>query len=141
MTARSDSAVPVRRVWLVLALLAGLVAMHGLSDGPAAAASLSAAAATAGVAVAPSPHTARAGVMKADHGGSLPGSPMHHGPTVEGQHLCLAVVAVVTPVLAGPPGRFHPRDVASLLAFRTGPGGASTDRAPPDLHELCVSRT
>lgn len=120
---------------LVLALLAGLVAMHGLS----------------GTALAGPTHQGMPATgMNMDLVGGpaalgpLPAAPApdapHHGPKASGQHPCLAMpaasvdlVAAVEMLAPAPP---QPQQATALAADQ-----GRADRAPPDLHDLCVSRT
>lgn len=82
--------------------------------------------------------------MPAVHG-NLPASPApdmpHHRPAASGHHPCLAAPAagihLGAPAGAAPPALPHQRDpAASGVPFR-----ARADRTPPDLDDLCVSRT
>jgi len=120
---------------LVLTLLAGLVAMHGLS----------------GTALADATHQVMpVAVMSMDmagghaaHGAApaapAPDSP-HHGPAASGHHPCLAApahrVALDAPAGLAAAVLPLPRHAAGCAPTR-----ARADRAPPDLNDLCVSRT
>jgi len=121
---------------LVFALLAGLLAMHGLSGTAQAAAT---------------PHYLPAAVMAMDmsaehavHGQSpaapAPNTP-HHGPYATGHQPCLAALAAGV-VLDAPA---EATNAAGLLSQRVAaaaaPARAPADRSSPDLNELCISRT
>lgn len=122
---------------LVLALLAGLVAMHGLT----------------GTASAANKPQARPAVMvmvmdvSAGHAarGATPAAPAphgpHHGPAATGHHPCLVVPAAGAELDAPAASALAPAAPAPAMvaaAFRTA---ARADRAPPDLNRLCISRT
>ena len=119
---------------LVLAVLAGLLAMHGLS----------------GTAAVSRSHQAMSTAMSSDipvargtHG-VTPGTPApaepHHGPSANGHHPCLAAPAGGAPWLT-------PADTATRIEWpplRAVPAAAARARDyrdPPDLIDLCVSRT
>lgn len=126
-------------VVLVLALLAGLIAMHGLSGtalpGPTGQVMLVAdmsAVMSADMAGGPAAHGAPPAVP-------VPDGP-HHGSAAGGQHPCLAApadgVALDTPNGTAAAALPQPQHAAGYAPARSRP-----DRAPPDLNELCVSRT
>ena len=120
---------------LVLALLAGLLAMHGLS----------------GTALAdPMPQVVPVAVMGVDMAsrpvvdGALPAAPApdspHHGGAANGHHPCLAIPAAVVG-LAAAADTAAPALGLPHQALVSAPTRARADRAPPDLNDLCVSRT
>lgn len=119
---------------LVLALLAGLVAMHGLS----------------GTALADPTHQVMPGAMGMDvameHAahGALPAAPAphgpHHGPGASGHHPCLAAPPAAV-ALDAPADTAAPALPQTQHATGYAPTRARPDRAPPDLNDLCVSRT
>jgi len=116
-------------------MLAGLVAMHGLS----------------GTALAGPKHLAMpAAVLSMDmaagqgaHGsppaGPAPNDP-HHGPTASGHHPCLAAPAASVDLVA-PADMVAPARRLVQQAATFAPARARADRAPPDPTDLCVSRT
>ncbi len=120
---------------LVLALLAGLVAMHGLSG-----------TALAGPAHQSRPVAAMGADMAGGHAahGAVPAAPArdgpHHGPAASGHHPCVAApaagVALDAPADTAAAALPLPQHAAGYAPTRARP-----DRAPPDLNDLCVSRT
>ena len=117
---------------LVLALLAGLVAMHGLSG-----------IATAGATHQVIPVAAMDADMASSHAAPPvappPDSP-HHGSDASAHHPCLAApvaaVALAAPADMNAAALSVPRHSAG-----SPPARARADRSPPDLNDLCVSRT
>lgn len=118
---------------LVLAVFAGLLSMHVLS----------------GIALADATHRAMppsvAGMHGAggdvDHG--VPAAPPpdgpHHGADASGHHPCLATPAAGVAV-AAPTAKATPA-LPARLARTAAPARNQVERAPPDLNDLCVSRT
>ncbi|MCA1712257.1 MAG: DUF6153 family protein [Actinobacteria bacterium] len=130
------------RVAAVLAVVAGLLAMHGLTApawAAAAAAASSRPAAGAETAM-PGMTTGGGAVHHAAPGNRAPASP-HHGPAARDHHPCLAVPA--TSVAFTSPGAARAPAPPALPALTTAAAtpGARLERAPPDLNGLCVSRT
>jgi hypothetical protein len=123
-----------RRAVLVLALIAGLFAMHGLSGTALAAPAhwgMTAAMGMDGAAGRPAD-----GVRPAIPASNMP----HHGPAANGHHPCVAAPASGAPV--GPLTGAAPAPLSQPRRGReAAPAGARADRAPPDLHGLCISRT
>ncbi len=121
---------------LVLALLAGLVAMHGLPG-----------TALAGPTHQVMPVASISMDMAGGHTthGALPAAPApdrpHHGPAASGHHPCeaapAAAVALATPADTKAAALPPPRHAAAGCP----PARARAARAPPDLNGLRVSRT
>lgn len=124
------------RAVLVLALLAGLVAMHGLTGTASAETTRLGTPATA-MGMGTAAGLASRGALHAP----APHSP-HHGPSAAAHHPCLASVPTAGAVLETPADA-----VAAALAVARIPvadpasARARADRAPPDLDRLGISRT
>jgi hypothetical protein len=130
------------RFLVPLAALAGLFAMHGMSDhgtaGPGAVAGISATRAASALAPTDMP------VTSAGHhqiGDELPSWPSHeHGIDVAG--LCLAIIGAVLLIGSALVRRWHNTLPAWPLGFSRGLVTAACRRAakPPDLLALSIQR-
>lgn len=120
---------------MVLALLAGLVAMHVLSGT---------------VLAGDAQESTMADAMSGDVGGGtaahggVPVSPAsdapHDGPVATGHDRCL--VALTDGVGLAAPADLGVVTPPLLLSLpRSVPTRAHSERAPPDLNDLCISRT
>lgn len=123
-----------RRLLGTLAVLLGLLAMHGTGALLHNAGAMSAAAAAA---------SDPAALMPPGGGHSGPGLPAdgaHHGPSLAGAPACVATLTGSAPLLAVPgPARKQPGEPG--LATVPRPALTTADQPPPDLHALGICRT
>lgn len=127
---------------LVLAVLTGLVAMHGLGAGVAPAASHTAA--TAHHAPAGGHAAAASAAASAGHDGCVhAGDPTDGGSGGHAQHAdatCAAAGTAGSPVLAAPAALPGTVDAQAVIAHGIVPDATACGRAPPSLSELQLLR-
>lgn len=122
------------RLFLLFALLTGIVAMHGLGPGP-----LTPASGHTTPAAAPAAHRAAedhvpAGPCACPDEGGADGHGLHADPT------CAAPGTAGAPVLPAPAPAPGGLPAMAAAAHVTAPGSAVRGRAPPSLSELQLLR-
>ncbi|MFF7080105.1 DUF6153 family protein [Streptomyces lavendulae] len=125
---------PPARLFLLFALLTGIVAMHGLGPGPLKPASGHTMPAAAPAAHHTAGDRVPAGPCACPDDGGSDGHGLHADPT------CAAPGTAGAPVLPAPAAAPGTLPAVAAAAHGTAPGSAVRGRAPPSLSELQLLR-